>query len=100
MNLHQDMRELRELHEETAAIKSKAAAEGRSCTHEENEAFNAKAGRMLLLQTSIEETKGKNTILKLFNSDGIPKWIHDPEARSHAEGIRQTGRGTLASAIQ
>jgi HK97 family phage major capsid protein len=53
MNLQEMKLEVRALHEETSAIKSRAESEGRDLRADESAAFNVKAGRMLSLENEI-----------------------------------------------
>lgn len=71
MKLQEMLQEINGLRAECEAIREKAKAEGRETTASENGAYNAKAGRVVMLQKEVDERKAQNTIMSVW-PDGRP----------------------------
>lgn len=71
--LQKRLQEMKELHTECEAIRAKAESEGRERTMAENQAYNAKAGRFVMLQTEAQkmnaERHAPGTLLHALGGD-------------------------------
>jgi HK97 family phage major capsid protein len=92
MKMLEMLQEVKALRDEATAITSRAEAERRECTHAENVAFNAKAGRVMALETTIREAQGSpsNSLVRSLGGDfskllvsggGDPLDVDAPEQR-------------------
>jgi HK97 family phage major capsid protein len=64
MKLQETMQEIKALRDEATAIKSRAASEDRACTDAENNAYNTKAGRIMVLEESVRTARGPESLVR------------------------------------
>ena len=71
MKLQETLLEIKALRDEAAAIKARAASEGRECRADENNAYSAKAGRILTLEEDVRKIHGSpaNSLIRNIGGD-------------------------------
>lgn len=70
MKLQEMLQEIKANRDEASSIKARAASEGRECTLGENNAYNAKAGRILALEEGVRATQGSSSNSLIRNVGG------------------------------
>jgi HK97 family phage major capsid protein len=71
MKLQDTLQEIKALRDEASAIRARAASEGRECRPDENNAFNAKAGCIMVLEEEVRKVNGSpsNSLVRNIGGD-------------------------------
>jgi HK97 family phage major capsid protein len=86
LNLQELKQQYKECSDRRFSLASKAQTENRCLSGPERLEHDAAFNEEVRLKTEIEKREGVNTILGAFNSNGIPKWVHNPEANAPTGG--------------
>ncbi len=80
LNLHELKQQYKECVDRRTALATLAQEERRCLTGAERLEHDAAFNKEVQLKAEIEKRESQNTITSLVGANGIPKWVHNPEA--------------------